>query len=106
MDLPLVGSIPTCPKCGLPCLEGGVRTIYHPRVPLSGLIELVPCLTMMHGMHQEVGEECLDSAEIIGEHICRICTRCQYGWVERTADTEAKEDDDAGVRTDTCSSED
>lgn len=95
MDLPLVGSVPACPKCGLPSIEGGVRMIYHAYVPNTGLVEYLPCLRMLNEIPQEIGEECTDSADVIGQHICRICTRCQYGWVERTADTE--EDEDAGL---------
>lgn len=98
MEMPLVGSVPACPKCALPSVEGGVRMIYHRQVPNdSFILQLSPCLRLLNEMHQEIGEEAPDSIEVIGEHLCRICTRCQYGWVERPMDTEPKDDDDAGL---------
>lgn len=72
-DLPIHGSIQTCPKCGNGKSEGStssvefIRTTYHPGGVLGE-----PC-----------GERFgFPDVQNLGEHLCRRCKRCHYGWPE------------------------
>jgi hypothetical protein len=64
-DLPPFDESADCPKCG----RGRVRAIFY-----YGLTEKFPCRS--------------DFAPwLLGEHLCRVCERCGYGWCEAPADT-------------------
>lgn len=65
-DLPMYGSIIACPKCG----NEKVNTQYHPHGVLSE-----PCGTRFGW----------PNIQNLGEHLCRKCTRCRYGWPEEVA---------------------
>jgi hypothetical protein len=71
-DLPMHGSILACPKCGSDqrTEDGkvkGIRTVYH-----------------QHGvLHAPCGDRFgWPDVQNLGEHLCRICERCKYGWPE------------------------
>lgn len=76
MKFPECGSVTDCPKCA--ALEAVIRTSYHqePR-PLLGQ-EPDPCA---ESVMQTPSEELED----FGEHLCRRCRRCGYGWVEQVS---------------------
>lgn len=63
-DLPMHGSIVNCPKCGAPT----------PLVAFHG-----------HGVLSEPCGQRFGFPDIqnLGEHLCRTCTRCAYGWPEQ-----------------------
>ena len=65
-DLPMYGSIVACPKCN----GDKVRTEYHPHGVLSE-----PCGTRFGW----------PNIQNLGEHLCRKCARCKYGWPEECA---------------------
>ncbi len=71
-DLPMHGSILSCPKCGSDqrTEDGkvkGLRTVYHAKGVL----------------HSPCGERFgWPDVQNLGEHLCRICERCRYGWPE------------------------
>lgn len=61
-DLPPYSGDTTCPKCGSTIREA----IWHPGPT----------------------DECQESG-LTGEHMCRPCRHCGYGWAEATADATA-----------------
>lgn len=63
-DLPMHGSIPACPKCGAAI----VQVDYH----LHGVLS-APC-----GIRFGYPD-----IQNLGEHLCRTCTLCSYGWPEQ-----------------------
>jgi hypothetical protein len=63
-DLPMYGSILLCPKCS----HDKVRTEYHSHGVLSE-----PCGTRFGW----------PDIQNLGEHLCRTCGRCRYGWPEQ-----------------------
>lgn len=65
-DLPMYGSIMMCPKCR----HDRVRTTYHAHGILSE-----PCGTRFGW----------PDVQNLGEHLCRQCTNCSYGWPEAVA---------------------
>lgn len=65
-DLPMYGSITACPKCN----SEKLKTIYHPAGVLSE-----PC-------GQRFGWPLVQN---LGEHLCRVCGTCKYGWPEEVA---------------------
>lgn len=89
IDLPACGSVAICPKCA--ALDAMLDTAFHryPR-PMVGGPErgTAPCAELVMRTPSEELED-------FGEHLCRKCTRCGYGWVERTADAEEDEPEDA-----------
>jgi hypothetical protein len=107
LDLPLVGSVSACAKCGRMTAEGGVAMHFHTGVPYPTTIlptstRWWPCNQLLHEMPQETGEDAIDNREAIGEHICRVCTRCGHGWVERPADSEQPVHLGEGANADEC----
>lgn len=64
-DLPLFGSILSCPKCG----GEGFELHYH------------PAAVMESHCGQKWG---WPAAQGVPEHVCRTCLRCGYGWPEST----------------------
>lgn len=72
MGLRLFSEEPFCPKCGGKHFE----TRWHQFVILQAE-PMHPCEAWMFA-------ELLTGA--IGEHLCRVCDRCGYGWPEQTAD--------------------
>jgi ribosomal protein S27AE len=65
-DLPPYSGNTQCPKCG--AWEYAVGTTWHP----IGYELDAPC----------------DNYDVF-EHLCRVCSRCGYGWLEATADANA-----------------
>lgn len=65
-DLPMYGSIMMCPKCR----GDRVKTEYHPHGVLSG-----PCGNRFGW----------PNVQNLGEHLCRTCANCSYGWPEAVA---------------------
>lgn len=63
-DLPMHGSILCCPKCS----NAKVKTDYHAHGVLSE-----PC-GIRFGW---------PNIQNLGEHLCRTCIRCKYGWPEQ-----------------------
>ncbi len=66
-ELPPFSGQSGCPKC----VSGTVAVVYH-AAPAGGFPCQAPALPMA------------------GEHLCRVCQRCGYGWCEATADTRAR----------------
>lgn len=71
-DLPMHGSILACPKCGSDkeTDDGkikGLRTYYHEQGVLHA-----PCGNRFGW----------PDVQNLGEHLCRVCDRCGYGWPE------------------------
>lgn len=78
-DLPFHGSILSCPKCGgdQRTDDGkvkGLRTYYHQQ----GILH-APC-------GQRFG---WPEVQNLGEHLCRVCEKCRYGWPEQVFHGEA-----------------
>jgi hypothetical protein len=69
-SLPKTGTIPTCPKCGQDA-QLGTTAEYH----ACGILN-APCGAEF---------EAKDLKEL-GEHVCRLCHYCGYGWAERVND--------------------
>lgn len=72
-DLPMHGSILSCPKCGgdQRTDDGktkGLKTYYHQQ----GILH-APC-------GQRFG---WPDVQNLGEHLCRVCDKCRYGWPEQ-----------------------
>lgn len=61
-----------CPKC----LYMGIKTQYHAYV-VKGETPASPCENLVGWTYPQIH---------IGEHLCRRCTQCGYGWAEKTAD--------------------
>lgn len=70
-------SIPQCPKCGMTLLDGGVRTAHHNGAHYD-INNVWPCikLTMENPSSDELDDGLMD-------HLCRVCSRCKFGWVEQ-----------------------
>lgn len=79
MYLPPCGTYPTCPKCG--ALDVAIFTVYHaePLRPSSVMIGTPDPCTLL--VVETPGEE----LEGFGEHLCRRCSRCGFGWSEQVA---------------------
>lgn len=89
MQLPACNSVPTCPKCQ--ALDSVISTAYHDQpMPLDEAPD--PCTRL-------VMETPSEELEDFGEHLCRHCRRCGFGWVEQVAEAgsvyEETEDDEA-----------
>jgi hypothetical protein len=73
-DLPKYGTAESCPKCGASAgvsaesvVEPDASTVYHEwRMPRE--TPAPPCSRDVYAR--------------IGEHICRVCQVCGYGWCE------------------------
>ena len=70
-----------CPKCRIADDETSYRpvsTTYHSDIVDAGG---TPCyeLKVQYGRAQMVTQ-----LGLMGEHLCRTCTRCGFGWVEKT----------------------
>jgi hypothetical protein len=65
-DLPRHGSITACPKCGAP--DGKIGAVYHEnsRPFIRDGNPTVSCAGNFG----------------IGEHLCRECGKCGFGWCE------------------------
>jgi len=75
MQIPEHGSITSCPKCG--ALDSIVTTEYHEDVqPIGSSVVADPCTKL-------VVEAPSEEAVELEEHLCRKCSRCQFGWVEQ-----------------------
>lgn len=76
MQIPECGSITSCPKCQ--ALDAIITTSFHPipQPPLGPKTD--PCTELvMLTSSEELEEFC--------EHLCRVCKRCGFGWVEQVA---------------------
>lgn len=62
------GVITDCPKCGAD--EGAIKTEFHDGGRLNG-----PCGARFGW----------PDVQYIGEHVCRSCRRCAFGWPEKVA---------------------
>lgn len=63
---------PECPKCESKAIE----TVWH-ATPVFHNEPMHPCEWWM-------AIEILTGP--VGEHLCRVCLTCRYGWPERTGD--------------------
>ncbi len=78
IEIPLCGTVPLCLKCLAPSDQEVTHT-YHDRQTCQEATS-PPCRTLgSFGLAPEVLEE------VLGDHVCRVCTRCGFGWVERPA---------------------
>lgn len=75
--LPECNSVPACPMCAAPVSEfATVR--YHPCAPMAENPP-PPCNHLVL---------CTPTQELEGfdRHLCRVCRRCGFGWVEQVAE--------------------
>lgn len=72
MGLRAFSEEPRCPKCD----SSAVQTVWHPVVVMMAQ-PITPC-------ERWVQEALLTGP--VGEHLCRTCHTCHYGWPEQTAD--------------------
>ena len=77
--IPAYGSVPECPKCCAPAPEM-VSTTYHAEAQMH-IQESPPCVHLFMNATVDEGLE-----EALENHLCRVCRRCGYGWVERALD--------------------
>jgi hypothetical protein len=63
---------PRCPKCD----SSAIQTHWHPAVVMMA-VPMEPCERWV--------QEALLTGQV-GEHLCRFCHTCRYGWPEQTAD--------------------
>lgn len=101
--IPVFGAITQCPMCKVSVSEFGVIN-YHPQVAGYATPE-VTCRNLITELIREQvplpqGHDVWET--FLGEHLCRKCRRCGYGWVEHPREsqsvytpTEDKEDHDA-----------
>jgi hypothetical protein len=74
-ELPPFDEDADCPKCR----ASGVRVIFH-SLHMKGF----PCMQAL-------------ATWVLGEHLCRVCPRCGYGWAEAPADMNASRKRDLRV---------
>jgi hypothetical protein len=74
-DLPAYSGLGgRCPKCG----TDGIQTEWHSSSKWTSGRQNVPC-----------SAPCDDLSRDEGEHLCRGCGNCGYGWAEACAPTRA-----------------
>lgn len=61
-----------CPKCRY----AGIKTQYHASVT-KGEALMTACEELLYYLNPLLS---------LGEHLCRRCSGCGYGWTEKTAD--------------------
>jgi hypothetical protein len=86
--VPAYGTVLTCPICTVPVSES-TASVYHQQVASYTTPEAT-CRALLIELikHQvPVPEDQEDWETVIGEHLCRKCRRCGYGWIERPADS-------------------
>lgn len=73
-ELPRYGTVESCPKCGAAAgagsaVESDATTVYHSgRMPRDA-----PAPPCSGAFYADLG---------LGEHMCRTCQACGYGWCE------------------------
>lgn len=82
--IPLYGTVTSCAMCMAPVSEyTGVE--FHPHVS-SYFTPDMTCRALVIELitrQEDLPEGCDDWETFVGEHLCRKCRRCGYGWVER-----------------------
>lgn len=81
--LPSHGTVSQCPMCKAPALDF-VSITYHPQVVGYTTPEVTCRALVIDLINQQtpvpLGHDLWET--FIGEHLCRKCRRCGYGWVE------------------------
>lgn len=76
IQIPECGSITECPKCQ--ALDAIILTVFHEHAQRVQKLNPDPCLKLVLMTPSEELED-------FGEHLCRTCKRCGFGWVEQVA---------------------